>query len=80
MIFPQNRPRPDRDDREVADYFRQKMAQLYIDDGNEEMAIAVAPKADREKIRQTATHHRLLPDEDEEEIKAAAQKPKPRTH
>ena len=26
MIFPQNRPRPDRDDREVADYFRQKMA------------------------------------------------------
>ena len=79
MIFPQNRPRPDRTDREVADYFRQKMAQLYINDGNEEMAIAVAPKADREKIRQTATHHRLLPDE-EEEIKAAAQKPKPRTH
>ncbi len=57
---------PAQPEPEIATYFRQKMAQLYIDDGSEEMAIAVAPAEDRDKIRQAAAHHRFLPEEDEE--------------
>lgn len=56
---------PAQPEPEIAHYFRQKMAQLYIDDGSEEMAIAVAPASDRDKIRQAAAHHRFLPDEDD---------------
>ena len=60
-------PRPEP---EIANYFRQKMAQLYIDDGSEEMAIAVAPEEDRDKIRQAAAHHRFMPEDDDEEESA----------